>query len=148
MSGWHEIVNAEDINTLQSFYGGFHDSCIKELKYLSGAGVNDKRAMFSGEAKDRIVDVVFQRQGLPITIELRFVGMRKMNIVGWQQNYFCDISDCYLAIHKDLIPGLDDDLIVWADNVGFDPKNVLNRKVLQEPDTSFIVAEKLLWREL
>jgi len=148
MSEWHEITNAEDIHGLLEFYGGFHDSCIKELKYVSGAEVNNNRALRFGESKDRIVNITLQRQWLPISIELRFVGMRKMNIVGWQRNYFCDIFDCYLAIHHDLVAGLDDELIVWADNEGFNPKNIFDRDILSEPGTSFIVAEKLSWRKL
>jgi len=71
-----------------------------------------------------------------------------MNIVGWQRYYSCDIFDCYLAIHNDLIAGLDDNLIVWADNAGFNPKSFCERRLLSEPEVSFIIAENLFWREI
>ena len=55
------------------------------------------------------------------------------------------INSC---MHNDLIAGLDDDLIVWADNADFNPKGSLERYFLVEPMTSYIVAEELQWREV
>jgi len=147
MGEWHSVNTNKDINNLLEFYHGFHDSCIKEIRYISGAGVNADKSMFFGEAKDRRVEVAFQSQWNPGTIELRFTGMRRMSIIGWQRNYFCDIYGCYLAIHNDLITGLDEKLIVWADNGGFDPKASFEKHTLSEPETSFIIAENLFWRE-
>ena len=148
MNVWHEINSAKDIDYLFEFYGGFHDSCIKELRYASGAMVTADRAMFFGKSQDRQVDIVFQSQWNPNEIEMRFVGMRRMNITGWQSNYLCEIFGCHLAFHNDLIAGLDDDLIVWSDNSGFNPKQLLDRQILSEPGVSFIIAEKLSWREV
>ena len=146
MSNWHEVNTIEDIKGLLEYYEGFHDSCIKELRYTSGAWVDNDRTMVFGESKDRQVDIVFQRQWNPITIELRFIGMITMNIAGWQRYYSCDIYDCYLAFHNDLVATLDGNLIIWADNAGFNPKNLLERDILSESQVSFIVAEKLFWR--
>lgn len=38
---WNKIVNNEDINDFIKTVSGFHDSCIKEMKYVSGAYVNE-----------------------------------------------------------------------------------------------------------
>ncbi|MCL2678089.1 MAG: hypothetical protein FWE85_03445 [Clostridiales bacterium] len=148
MGEWHSIKSNSDINSLLEFYGGFHDSCIKEIRYTSGAWVDADMAMHMGEQEDWQVDIVFQRQWEPISIELRFTGMRKMNIAGWQRNYYCDIYDCYLAFHNDLITCLDEILIVWADNAGFESKNFSERCIIEEPGASFIIAKNLLWREI
>jgi len=145
---WNKISNCKDISSLLNYYGGFHDSCIKELRYTSGMGVNDDKAMFMGESKDWQVNITFQRQWSPVAVELRFIGMRAMNIAGWQSNYFGDIFSCYLAMHNDLIAGRDEDLIVWADSAGFNPKDSHERGFLAEPMTSYIVAEELQWREV
>ena len=93
MAEWYKIRNIEDINYLLRYYGGFHDSCIKELRYLSGMGVNEDMAMLFGESKDRQVEIIFQRQWAPTTVELRFTGMRIMNIAGWQRYYASEIID-------------------------------------------------------
>ena len=148
MNNWYDVNNQSDINYLMETYGGFHDSCITELRYISGADVNDNLSMGFGESLDRKLSIIFKRQWKPVKIELLFEGMRQMNIAGWQNNYFCDIFDCYLAIHNDLVKGRDDNLIVWADNSGFNPKELYERKILSEPLISYIISEKLKWRLL
>lgn len=148
MSIWHDVSNQFDIDYLNEIYGGFHDACITELRYISGAYVDKNLAMGFGESIDRKLFVIFKRQWKPMKIELLFEGMREMNIAGWQNHYFCDIFDCYLALHQDLIKGRDDNLIVWADNAGFNPKEIYERNILSEPLTTYIISEKLKWRLL
>ncbi len=42
---WHEIKNNEDITNFMESVFYFHDSCIKEIKYTSGAYVQENLAM-------------------------------------------------------------------------------------------------------
>jgi hypothetical protein len=148
MSIWHELNSQIDIDYLKKTYGGFHDSCITELHYISGADVDESLCMGFGNSKDKKLSVIFKRQWKPIKIELFFEGMRKMNIAGWQKNYYCEILDCYLELQNDLIKGIDDNLVVWADDAGFNPKKIFDRNILHEPMTTYIVSEKLKWRLL
>lgn len=148
LSNWHDINSQSDIDFLQKTYGGFHDSCITELRFVSGADVDENLAMGFGASIDRKLYVIFKRQWKPMKIELLFEGMRKANIEGWQNNYLCDIFDSYLAQHNDLIKGRDENLIVWADTVGFNPKVICERNILAEPFTTYIISEKLKWRLL
>ena len=148
MSNWNDVKNQFDIDDLKEIYGEFHDACITELRYVSGTDVNENLSMGFGESLDRKLFVIFNRQWKPAKIELLFEGMRQMNIAGWQNNYFCDIYKCYLALHNDLIKGRDDHLIVWADNSGFNPKENYERNILSEPLTTYIISEKLKWRLL
>ncbi|OOM77642.1 hypothetical protein [Clostridium sp. BL-8] len=41
MSNWYDISNKSDIDYLNDIYGGFHDACITELRYISGADVDN-----------------------------------------------------------------------------------------------------------
>jgi hypothetical protein len=148
MMNWGNIQSNKDIELLMQTYGGFHDSCIKGLSYVSGAGVTEDRTMFFGEEKDRQLSVIFQRQWEPISLEILFIGVRKMCIAGWQSNYGCDIFDCHLAFHHDLITGLDDELLVWADDQSFNPKGNFERNGLAQPMVSYIIAQKAKWRVL
>ena len=148
MSNWNDVKNQSDIDFLNESYGGFHDACITELRYISGADVYEDFVIKFGEPIDRKLYVIFKRQWQPIKIELLFEGMRQMNIAGWQNNYSCDIFDCYFALRSDLISGRDENLIVWADNCGFNPKECFERKFLAEPMTTYIISEKLKWRLL
>ncbi len=146
MGNWYDVNNQSDIDFLMKIYGGFHDACITELRYISGADVNENLSMRFGESQDRKLYVIIKRQWNPMKIELLFEGMRQINIAGWQNNYFCDICDCYLAIHNNLITGRDDNLIVWADSSGFNPKELYDGNILSEPLISYIISEKLKWR--
>ena len=87
---WNEIKSEIDIENLMKEYSGFHDSCIVSINYHSGAFVNDKGAMANGELLEHSIEMVLHSQ-CNKPIELRFTGVRKCNIVGWEDNYFCDI---------------------------------------------------------
>jgi hypothetical protein len=39
---WNEINSNEDLSNFMDMHYGFHDSCLKELKYISGAYANEK----------------------------------------------------------------------------------------------------------
>lgn len=145
---WHQINTQQDIEELINKYGGFHDSCMVSAEYYSGAGVNNDNSMTFGSSEDRVLKIAFQSQWNPNTIELCFVGVRRFNLIGWQDNYLCDIFDCYMAFHNNLVSGQDIRLIVWADSCGFNPKEIPENKTLNEPMSSFVVAEKLKWRFL
>ena len=46
--------------------------------------------MANGELNEHGIEMVLHSQWNK-PIELRFTGVRKCNIVGWEDNYFCDI---------------------------------------------------------
>ena len=82
-------------------------------------------------------------------IELRFTGVRKCNMVGWEDNYFCDISGAYLNFHSELLGKTrDDKLIVWADCAGFDPIEYAEETPISTNGNycTYVIAEKLFWR--
>ena len=93
MEKWYSIRTQKDIEQLMSTYGDFHDACIISLNFQSGAFVDDENAMHFGSPEERVLAVVFQCQWEPKTIELQFIGLRQMHLVGWQDNYLCDIFE-------------------------------------------------------
>ena len=58
---WNDIANENDLKNFMDAMYGFHDSCIKEIKYISGAYVNEKLSM-SPVNSQRILSVIIQRQ--------------------------------------------------------------------------------------
>lgn len=145
---WKEIKDQKDIEELFNVYGGFHDSCIVNLYYESGAGVNREKSMYFGGASNRQLCVTFQRQWDPITIELCFSGLRRLHLVGWQDNYFCDVTSAYLAFHERLLLGNPSKVIVWADTDWFNVEKVATSNALVEPADTYIVSNYLKWRIL
>lgn len=143
---WIEIKDQNDIEALLERYGGFHDSCIVGLSHKSGAYVNKDMAMGFGRAHDHELTVTFERQFRPVELELCFTGMRRLHLVGWQDNYCSVITDCHLAFHRNVLPGEPAEVIVWADTDSFDPQEIPQIDNLSEPATTYIVANCLKWR--
>lgn len=104
MSEWKEISSQKDIDELLNTYHGFHDSCIVSVNYQSGASVDDKGTMYFGNVAQHELFVVFHSQWEPGTIELRFAGLRRLHLVGWQDRYLCNIFDAHLAFYDKLLP--------------------------------------------
>ena len=145
---WNEIKNEADIQNLMKEYSGFHDSCIISIDYHSGAFIDNKRYMGYGGLLDYRIEMILHSQ-LNKPIELRFTGVRKCNIVGWEDNYFCDIYSAYLNFHNDLLGKTRDDrLIVWANWDGFNPINYTEEETISTngKHVTYVIAEKLFWR--
>ncbi|MCI7180464.1 MAG: hypothetical protein SOY12_01965 [Schaedlerella sp.] len=144
MGNWSRIETQKDIDLLMETYGDFHDACIVSLNFQSGAFVDDDMAMHFGSAEERILSVIFQCQWEPKAIELQFSGLRQMHLIGWQDNYLCDISSAYLAFHNNLLPGESGRVIVWSDTDWFNVEKIDNS--IHEPADTYIVANSLRWR--
>ena len=141
---WNQIKEQKDIDFLLDEYFGFHDSCICNAGYKSGAEVDDNGHMH-GVSNDCALIMrfdsqmpLFHKQPEKASLELKFSGLRQLNLIGYQENYFCDISSCYLAFYKNYI--------VWSDNDYFDPDNLQKTQLLEEPMSTFVIADKMEWR--
>lgn len=147
MSQWHQVQIQSDIDQLLETYGGFHDSCIVSLHYVSGTYVDDDNAMVFGSDDDFVLNIVFQRQWEPKGLELCFSGVRRFHVTALQDNYFDDIYEAYLAFHDGILPAkyrAADRVIVWADDAGFCVNELSEAPV--EPDLSYVIATRLKWR--
>ena len=145
---WNEIKNEIDIESLMKEYSGFHDSCIVSINYHSGAYVDDKGAMANGGLLEHSVEMILHSQ-CNKPIELRFTGVRKCNIVGFEDNFFCDIFGAYLNFHRDLLGRTrDNKLIVWADCDSFNPIKYTEETPISTNGnySTYVIAEKLFWR--
>ena len=59
MGDWHNIATQDDIESLLSAYGDFHDACIVEAHFKSGTFVDEASAMHFGSANEYIEGVKF-----------------------------------------------------------------------------------------
>ena len=128
---WNEISTAEDISNLMCLFGGFHDSCIKEIRYVSGAFVNSDLSM-NPINNMRIVDIVVQRQYKnPTAIVMRFVGVSMLHLAPYDDKYTCEIYDASMFLKNGNI--------YWAD---------CNEAAgeIEDYDGTWICADKAQWR--
>lgn len=142
---WYDICNADDIQKLKEEFGGFHDACLVSAAWKSGVYVDGQNRMCFGNAQDRELQMIFHSQWQERVLELSFIGVRKHCLGGWQERYSYEMYGC-LEMRTDLIAGQETQLIIWADSEGFCLEKEQGRGILQEPMSSYVIAEKLRWR--
>lgn len=129
---WNEIANEKDLNSFMDTMYGFHDSCLKEIKYISGAYVNKNLGMLPVN-KQRILSIIIQRQfENPSVIEMQFMGLNHLKLFPNDENYTCEILDATML--------LKDDCIYWCDCGGLSEEDIKNYT------GTTICASKVRWR--
>ena len=131
---WNEIVDEKDIQNFMNKVIFFHDSCIKELRYSSGAYVTSDLNMYPINDK-RILDIIIQRQfeELPM-IEMQFIGLKYLKLFPNDEEYTCEILDSKMFIK--------DDSIYWCDSGDFTENDFENY------EGTLVCASKFRWRAI
>ena len=128
---WNEIVNEKDLKNFMDMHYEFHDSCIKEFKYISGAYATKKFMHPINEL--RILKIIVQGKFKNSdAIEMEFVGLKHLIMFPNNEDYTCEILDSTMI--------LKDDCIYWCDCGG------LSEADLESYEGTLICAEKLRWR--
>lgn len=131
---WNEIKNDNDLVSFMNKICFFHDSCIKEMKYLSGAYVNKELSMYPINDR-RILKVIIQRQfeDIPM-IEMEFQGLKCLKLFPVDDQYTCEIFDSTMILQNDCI--------YWCDCGGLSEADLENYR------GTMICASKLRWRSV
>jgi hypothetical protein len=125
---WNEIKDETDIQNLKTLFGGFHDSCLRDV-YISTSNYVDEKLAMNLENKTS-ASLLFQRQFKPDTVlELKFYDV--------QQFHYEVVPDNYNAVIYDATLKIQDGLFYWADDEEWE---------LDENDGVWISGKKLFWR--
>lgn len=131
---WNEITDNNDLEAILESICYFHDSCIKELKYVSGAFVNNNLSMYPVNDR-RLLNVIIQRQFEDKSvIEMEFEGLKYLKLFPADDKYTCEILDSTMVFK--------DDCIYWCDLGG------LSEKDLDNYNGTIICASKFRWRSI
>lgn len=131
---WNKVNNNNDLADFIKKISSFHDSCIKEIKYLSGAYVDDELSMHSVNDR-RILKVIIQRQYKDFsTIEMEFEGLNFLKLFPYDEKYTCEISDSTMILKNDCI--------YWCDSGNLSETDLENYR------GTIICASKLRWRSI
>ena len=131
---FREINTTYDMNTLMNDFGRFHDSCIKEIVYISGGFVNEKGAMNPFDSLKSVI-IVFQSQDAKYqNIEIKFDGVVQMNLVPKPDDYDNIIYEASLIRENELYYWAE-----WGDFRITDSNNYTG---------TWISAKKISWRAL
>lgn len=131
---WNEITDQDTLKNFMERMSFFHDSCIKELKYLAGAYIDEKLSMYP--VNDcRILKVIVQRQFEEDSmIEMEFQGLKYLKLFPADEEYTCEILDSTMIFK--------DDCIYWCDCGG------MSEKDFDEYKGTLICASKFRWRAI
>ena len=122
---WKELRTQHEIDNFMKEIIGFHDSCIKEIKYSSGAYVEKNLSMSPVNAK-RTLTVLISALELEFS-ELEYIRMYPVN-----PDYTCEILDASFFVK--------DGLIYWCDNGDVKEDDIHNYK------GTVICSKKVRWR--
>ncbi|MBU9722776.1 MULTISPECIES: hypothetical protein [Bacillaceae] len=134
---WTELKNQSDIDKLLHTFGGFHDSCLKELHMWTGTYVEQNFGMcFPRDlGSDTNARVLFQRQWPnPAAIELLFEGVTKIQIVPPPAEYLPLIFDAQIVLHNDQFH--------WTDNDEWKTGQAYSESI------NLIASKGLKWRDV
>lgn len=131
---WNEIIDKNDLTNFMNRVNFFHDSCIKELKYVSGAYIEEDLSMYPLNDK-RILNIIIQCQFEDVSmIEMQFIGLKCLRLVPVDEEYTCEILDSTMLIK--------DDCIYWCDC------GELSENDFEDYKGTLICASKLRWRSI
>lgn len=131
---WNKIISNNDLKDFMESVDFFHDSCIKELRYSSGAYVDEDLSMYPINER-RILNVIIQRQSEDnSTIEMEFEGLKCLKLFPVDDSYTCEIFDSTMILKEDCI--------YWCDCGG------LSVTDLEDYSGTMICASKLRWRSI
>lgn len=129
---WHSVRTKDDITFLMETVGYFHDSCLKELKYVSGAYVNADLSMHPINDTRELKMIIQRQDDNPSAIELVFLGLNYCKLFPSNEQFTCEILDATLL--------WEDGNILWADCGG------LSLEEIEKYDGTVISAAGLRWR--
>jgi len=131
---WQSLNTDFELQTFMDEMSGFHDACIKEIAYLSGAYVNADLSMHPFNDRG-VLRVLIQRQiGSHAMVEMEFGGLKYLKLFPVDADRFtCEISGSSLF--------LKDGLIYWSDEPDIIEANLGD-------DVTIICAKTLRWRPI
>lgn len=127
------VITEDNIQSFMKMINNFHDSCIKEMMYISGAYVDKELSMYPVNDQ-RLLRVILQLQNSEYSmIELEFSGLKYLKLFPVDDNYTCEIMDSSLMLKNDCV--------YWADCATLSQEDV-------ETSSTIICASKLRWRSI
>ncbi len=109
---WFKIKNENELREFLKSVNHFHDGCIKELKYLSGAYVNADLSMHPVNDRRELRIIIQTQNADSRVIELKFKGLKFLTLLPIDDAYTCEISGCSMYFK--------DGYIYWCDREDVD----------------------------
>ena len=129
---WHEIKSQAEILRFMEAHNHFHDSCIKEMKYISGAYCNE-RGMVPVNDKRMLSVIIHGWFAGHSAIEMAFSGLHYLKLNPVEEPYSCEIFGAALF--------MEEGRFFWCDD------HLITAQTVEQYEGTVICADKLQWRE-
>ena len=131
---WEIIHTNDEILKFMENVNYFHDSCIKEMSYISGAYVGENLSMHPFNDR-RVLRIVIQRQHENNSmIEMEFQGLKHLKLFPLNEDYTCEILDSAMIMK--------DGNVYWCDCGN------LSESDLDDYTGTLICASGVRWRSI
>lgn len=105
---WNYVNSNEDINNLMNKFHSFHDSVLKSLSYISGAGKVDNGMSVTDYLRQ--VTILFDSDWSD-SIEIVFEGVLALNLRPAKDNYSSDLYSATIILKDETIIFFDSDYV-------------------------------------
>ena len=129
---WTKIETNEELEEFMSLFRYFHDGCIKEMKYYSGAFINEDLSMHPINDQRRLNVVIQCQQEDNSMVELLFEGLKQLCLYPVNDLFTCEILKASMFFK--------DGNIYWCD------KEISTRMEFDNFEGLLICATTVQWR--
>ena len=129
---WNKIEKEDDLNNFMNILKDFHDSCIKEFKYTSGAYVDKDLSMYPINDKRKLRMIIQRQSRNPAVVEIEFSGLYQFNYYPVDENQTCEILEATMLLKNECI--------YWCDCGG------LSENDFSSYEGTMICAKRIRWR--
>lgn len=107
LAGWNYVESEEDIHNIMKTFGGFHDSVLRTLSYVSGHEKDEKGCLVLDNVRQ--VSMVFDSQWSN-SIEIIFEGVLALNLRPAKDNYSSELFSATILLKDKTILFYDDEV--------------------------------------
>ncbi len=131
---WNQVTDDAAIKKLIDTVCMFHDSCIKEMRYVSGAYVNEQRFIHPTNELRKLCIIIQRQTTSDSVIELEFSKLKYLKLCPPDDTYICEILDSTLIFHNGYF--------YWCDCGGLSISDIATY------EGTVVCAEALRWRTI
>lgn len=107
LTGWNYVENEKDIETLMRAFGGFHDSVLRTLNYISGSRKVERGMIVTDDIRQ--VTMIFDSDWSR-SIEIVFEGVLALNLRPAKDNFDSVIYSATIILKDETILFYDNDV--------------------------------------
>lgn len=113
---WTEIASQEDVDLLMDVFGGFRESCLREVHVWTDHWIRPDLSIYYPSDLNTRIRVLFQRQvKAPSAVEILFEKVTHVNLAPTPERYYPVIFGARMF--------MEDGILYWANDEDWSPES-------------------------